>query len=233
MYIGLLLSLALGLALAGCDKKDKNEQPGKEDTNNPSEHQPPQTDSALGIQWVWVEGGKFLMGSPADEEGRAGDEGPQHEVELSGFWMGATEVTNAQYNAFLKAMEAKGGEAWERTRLSGANYPALDSKFKGDNLPVVYVSWDDAMAFCDWLGNGATLPTEAQWEYACRAGSMMAYGMGQGGTQITKDNLGNYAWYQKNANAVTHAVATRKPNALGLYDMHGNAWEWCLDWYGA
>ncbi len=197
--------------------------------SNPTaaDSQPPQTDPALGIQWVWVEGGKFMMGSPADEDGRDGDEGPQHEVEVSGFWMGATEVTNAQYNVFMRAAQ-KDKALWDRVKESGANYPGLESKLKGARQPVVMVSWEEAKAFCDWVGNGITLPTEAQWEYACRAGNTGRFCFGDDEAQ-----LGDYAWYAVNANGGTHAVGGKKPNVLGLYDMHGNAWEWCSDWHGA
>ncbi len=260
MYVGLLFTLSLSmLALPGCDKKDKDskpttnssntletgeenkagktpdkpDKPGTPDPGKPSTPQPPQTDPALGIQWVKVEGGTFTMGSPDDEKGRYENEGPQHEVEISGFWMSATEVTNAQYNAFLEANKKNRVVwEWEKAKESGTNAPDLDAKFKGDNQPAVMVSWENAKAFCKWVRNGVTLPTEAQWEYACRAGSKGPFGMGKDGVQITAENLDDYAWYKANADGVTHAVGEKKPNDLGLYDMHGNAWEWCSDWYG-
>ncbi len=223
MYVGLLFTLSLGmLALPGCDKKDGSSKKENDTASGKSS-----TDPGLNIQWVKVEGGTFTMGSPASEKGRYENEGPRHNVTLSDFWMSATEVTNAQYNAFLKAMEAKGGEAWERVKESGANYPGLEEKYKKDNAPVAFVSWDDAMAFCEWVGNGVTLPTEAQWEYACRAGNKGRFCFGEDETQLEK-----YAWYNANSDGVYHAVATKEANALGLYDMHGNVMEWCSDWYG-
>ncbi len=246
-----MLSLSLGLVLMpSCDKKDKDSKPAAGSSNtlqagnennagenpdqkpgaeDPSKPKAPQTDPALGIEWVWVEGGKFTMGSPEDEEGRDGDEGPLHEVELSGFWMSKTEVTNAQYNAFMKAAQ-KDPALWEKVKESGANHPKMKVQFKGARQPVVYVSWEDAKAFCEWMGNGVTLPTEAQWEYACRAGSTGCFCFGNDYNPL---QLNEYMWcrYTSTADSTTFTVATKKANTFGLCDMHGNAWEWCHDWY--
>jgi formylglycine-generating enzyme required for sulfatase activity len=107
------------------------------------------------------------------------------------------------------------------------------SGFKGsDDLPVEQVSWDDAVAFCKALstkeGRTYRLPSEAEWEYACRAGSDSRYCFGYDTTQ-----LGLYAWYDSNSDSKTHPVGQKRPNAFGLFDMHGNVWEWCADWYSA
>lgn len=159
----------------------------------------------------WCPAGTFMMGSPEDEKNRGNDES-QHSVTLSrGFWMLETEVTQKMWRSVM-----------------GDN----PSEFKGDNLPVECVSWYDCLKFTrrlnqeDGIPSGYRLrmPTEAQWEYACRAGSTGAYG----GT----DDLAALGWYDGNSKNKTHEVRGMQPNAWGLYDMHGNVWEWCLDWYG-
>ncbi len=160
-----------------------------------------------GIEFVWVPAGSFTMGSPANEQGHSPDE-VQHNVTLSqGFWLGKYEVTQAQ---------------WQR--VMGSN----PSTFKGDDLPVEMVSWDNIQQFMSKLNKSESgpyrLPTEAEWEYACRAGSTGAYGNGDG-------PLNDYGWYSANSGSNTHAVGRKQPNAWGLYDMHGNVWEWCQDWY--
>ena len=165
----------------------------------------------------WIPPGRFLMGSPEDEVGRWKAEGPQHEVRITrGFWLGATPCTQAQWQA-----------------VTGQN----PSHFKHDPAcPVETVSWEDCMAFCRQLdsllpGLGAGLPTEAQWEYACRAGTASAFNDGSAcrmpeGEDSALDILG---WYGRNSGSATHLVAEKNPNAWGLYDMHGNVWEWCSD----
>ncbi len=160
----------------------------------------------IGMKLVWIGPGEFMMGS---HNGK-GNVKPVHQVKITkGFWLGQYEVTQAQYE-----------------KVMGTN----PSSFKGDNNPVESVSWEDAMAFCKKLGElegkTYTLPTEAQWEYACRAGTKTDYSFGDSVSQ-----LGNYAWYDDNSGGKTHPVGQKQSNGWGLYDMHGNVWEWCLDWY--
>ncbi|MCX7048863.1 MAG: bifunctional serine/threonine-protein kinase/formylglycine-generating enzyme family protein [Candidatus Sumerlaeota bacterium] len=157
---------------------------------------------------VWIMPGAFQMGSPPSEWGHDENESPQHRVTLDGFWMGETEVTQLQYIIVM-----------------GKN----PSYYKGENQPVECVLWNDAVEFCKEVslmtGKTVTLPTEAQWEYACRAGSSSRYYFGDSDTPLKE-----YAWL-RGANQ-THPVKTKRPNAWGLYDMHGNVWEWVADWYG-
>ena len=131
-----------------------------------------------------------------------------------GFWIGEFDITNAQFDAYVKATGA--------IRDVGDDCRQASSE---PEQPVVCVSWDDAAAYAKWLGG--RLPTEAEWEYACRAGSTTKYCCGDG-----QSELGDYAWNGTNSNNQTHQVGQKKSNAWGLYDMHGNAWEWCNDWYG-
>ncbi len=165
------------------------------------------------LEIVWIEPGSFMMGSSAAEADRQNHE-TQHRVTLTkGYWLGKYEVTQAQWAAVM-----------------GSN----PSDFKGADLPVETVSWEDCKGFVQKLnqklateGGGFRLPTEAEWEYACRAGSEGRFCFGAGDS-----GLGDYAWYDGSAGGTTHAVGTRRANAWGLHDMHGNVWEWCEDWYG-
>jgi formylglycine-generating enzyme required for sulfatase activity len=164
------------------------------------------------MKLVLIRPGKFMMGSPDSEQGRASDEGPQHEVTISKpFYIGVTEVTQAQYEAVM-----------------GTN----PSANKGPTNPVENVSWDEAVEFCRRLSEKTrkifSLPTEAEWEYACRAGTQTRFSFGDSGSV-----LGDYAWYTSNSGGKTHPVGLKKPNPWGLYDMHGNVLEWCADWYGS
>ena len=164
----------------------------------------------IGIKLVEIKPGSFLMGSPASEEGRWDDEIP-HKVTLTrGFWMGATPVTQTQWKLVMGH---------------------IPSYFHGDDLPVEEVSWDDAVAFCNRLSQmdkrRYRLPTEAEWEYACRAGTTTAYYTGD-----TETALGEAGWYHGNSGNTSHPVGQKQPNAWGLYDMLGNVFQWCGDWYG-
>ncbi len=201
------------------------------------------------LKQVWCPSGKFTMGSPASETGRSKDEddtadagGQPALVTLTkGFWLGQTEVTQAQWTAVMGAASKPwSGKPYVR---EGANFPAsfISHGVNSDGT----IEADSATAFCEKLteierkaGRLATgwkyaLPTEAQWEYACRAGTQTAYSFGD-----DESKLGDHAWWGGNlgdGNAKTeqyaHAVATKQPNAWGLSDMHGNVWEWCFDGY--
>jgi formylglycine-generating enzyme required for sulfatase activity len=165
--------------------------------------------NSIGMELVLIPAGTFTMGS---EDGES-DERPARQVTISRpFYLGKYEVTQGQWQAIM------------------GNNPSL---FRGDpKLPVEQVWWSDVQAFIGKLnakegGNLYRLPTEAEWEYAARAGSTLAYGFGN---EVSR--LGEYAWYRDNAGGKTHPVGQLKPNAWGLYDMHGNVMEWVQDWYG-
>jgi hypothetical protein len=157
----------------------------------------------------------FRMGSPESEEGHFEDE-VQHEVVVDPFRMGKYAVTNAEYELYDPAH----ARVW--TALWGSDRPA-ESEWPG--CPVVDVSWYDGWVYARWLGY--RLPTEAEWEYAYRAGGETAYCYGD-----DPAGLAEYAWYEENSGERLHPVGGRRPNRWGLYDLHGNVWEWCEDWYG-
>jgi formylglycine-generating enzyme required for sulfatase activity len=164
--------------------------------------------NGIKLEMIAIPGGTFLMGSPENEAERNSYESPQHQVTVPSFFMAKYQLTQAQYQAIM-----------------GVN----PSSFKGDNRPVENVSWDDAVAFCQKLtqktGNNYRLPSEAEWEYACRAGTKTPFSFGD---NITTDLINHDYKYEQ-----TTDVGKFPPNAFGLYDMHGNVWEWCEDdWYG-
>jgi len=164
--------------------------------------------SGIRMEFVLIPAGSFNMGSPSTEKGRDSDEGPVRRVQITKpFYIGKFEVTQEQYTAVM-----------------GTN----PSHFSGKNLPVESVSWNDAVAFCKKLGSNFRLPTEAEWEYACRAGSETRFHYGD---DPSYSQLGQYVWYESSGNEETHPVGQKKPNKWGLFDIYGNVWEWCSDWY--
>lgn len=192
--------------------------------------------TSASFNMVAVQGGEFNMGSPENEKGREQDEGPVHRVKLDPFWMAELETTWDVYELFVyKNFEmAKSSEPLspEVDALTRPTKPYLDMTFAmgKEGYPAISMTQYGALQFCKWLyaktGIFYRLPTEAEWEYACRAGSETAYSFGD-----DPDQLGEYAWYAANSEEKTHPAGSKKPNAWGLYDMHGNAMEWTMDQY--
>jgi formylglycine-generating enzyme required for sulfatase activity len=172
--------------------------------------------NSIGMEFLSIPAGEFDMGSPSNEAGRWVNEGPVHQVKISNaFYMGKYEVTQKQWRDVM------------------GNSP---SYFKGDNLPVELVSWNDTQDFIQKLnekegGAKYRLPSEAEWEYAARAGTTTRYSFGNDESIFGYygSKLGDYAWYSANSGSKTHDVGQKKPNPWGLYDMHGNVWEWVQD----
>ncbi|MBN1654525.1 MAG: SUMF1/EgtB/PvdO family nonheme iron enzyme, partial [Deltaproteobacteria bacterium] len=168
-------------------------------------------DEPSGIELVLIPEGSFLMGSPDSEQGRFDWEGPVHEVTVSSFYLGKYPVTNAAYEKFLKA----------NTNVQAPEYWG-DDRYNQPNQPVVGVSWNEARKYCEWAG--LRLPSEAEWEYACRAGTRTRYYTGD-----SQSDLDKAGWYYGNSGGRPHSVGEKEPNRFGLYDMHGNVCEWCED----
>ncbi|GHT45496.1 hypothetical protein FACS189454_05070 [Planctomycetales bacterium] len=190
-----------------------------------------------------IKGGKFLLGSPDNEEERADDEGPQKEIEIQPFWIEEHETTWKEFEQFalkiLREKRAKKNDRTDREKLADAlaspTAPYDISSISHDNAgkagyPASGMTLYCAQLYCKWLtmvtGRYYRLPTEAEWEYACRAGTKTPYSFGD-----DADNADDYAWYFDNSDGKSHKVKTKKPNAWGLYDMHGNLSEWVLEQY--
>ena len=192
-----------------------------------------------GLEMISINGGNFKMGSPSYEANRMADEGPVHEVFVDSFWMGKFEITWDLFHLFMNR-EIDENQALSNINnevnlkvdaVSAATTPYVEMSFGmgTDGYPAISMTQLSASKFCEWLsamtGNYFRLPTEAEWEYACRAGSDTPYSFED------ENQISDYAWYDENSDGKYHKVGEKKPNPWGLHDMHGNVSEWTLDQY--
>ncbi|WP_437187778.1 formylglycine-generating enzyme family protein [Planctomicrobium sp. SH668] len=199
-------------------------------------------DTSVQFEMLPIPGGEFVMGSPEGEADRQEDEGPQHKVKIAPFWMGKHEVTWDEYDTFRLALDIQRrvellkresnevDDAADAVTRPTKEYMEMTFGMGHDGFPAISMTQVAAKMYCKWLsaktGQYYRLPTEAEWEYACRAGTETAYSFGDDPT-----GLDEYAWYYENSNEKYHKVGKKKPNPWGLHDMHGNVAEWCLDRY--
>lgn len=234
--VALLLTLSLSGALA-CQV---DTAAPRQATAKPAGAMEPYTvrlpDCDVTFDMVPIPGGRFSMGSPEDEAGRKADEGPQHSVEIAPFWIGKCEVTWQEYDRWSQRLDMKMVDGKHQGTIPGTDgiarptppYTDMTFAMGREGYPAICMTQHAAKTYCEWLsavtGHTYRLPTEAEWEYACRAGTATAYSFGDDPAR-----LDDYAWHDGNSDGGYAQVGQKKPNPWGLYDMHGNVAEWTLD----
>jgi formylglycine-generating enzyme required for sulfatase activity len=230
--------VALGLLMAASAAVSED-QPAKKYTETLTTKE----GAKVSFDMVLIPGGTFVMGSPADQADRADNEGPQHKVRLDPFYLCTTETTLELFMVYYQEThtEKRGADAQQEKKVESpkADVDAITgpTPIYGDmtmghplTAPAMGVSWHNAETFCKWLsrktGKPYRLPTEAEWEYAARGGTTSIFGFGDDASKV-----GDFAWYEDNAEMGPSEVAKKKASAWGLYDMQGNVWEWVQDFY--
>jgi formylglycine-generating enzyme required for sulfatase activity len=231
--LAVLAAAAVGLAASSPTPADN---PPKLETALHKSYAEKIPGSAVKFEMIAVPGGTFQMGSPPGEKGRSDDEGPQHAVALKPFWIGKCEVTWDEYDQYWKSKDTVKPPPppvpTDADAITRPTPPYADETFGlgREGFPLICVTHHAAMEYCRWLsyktGKHYRLPTEAEWEYACRAGTTTPFSFGD-----SPQELDEFAWHLGNSDEVTHQVGQKRPNPWGLFDMHGNVAEWCLDHY--
>ena len=241
LYLGLSFCVVLQAEDKFAPVEVKGSQAATESEMKPYTEIIEQTDAT--VDMLPIPGGKFLMGSPEDEADRKADEGPQHEVEILPFWMGKTEITWNSYDVWASDLDvyrrgvlnlklSPRDALSDVFQLSQPTKPYTDMTFGMGKrgFPAICMTQHSARTFCKWLsaktGRYYRLPTEAEWEYACRAGTKTAYSFGDDPAMLEE-----YGWFKANIEDGYKKAGKKKPNPWGLYDMHGNVAEWVLDQY--
>lgn len=230
-----LLTITATIALTSCNKNEDDlidhSQPTKSTTSSNSQNKSITNSGSSSSKFdedklVFVEGGSFMMGSPANSG--EGDERPQHKVTLNSYKISKFEITNEQFAKFLtaKGNQKSDGGLWYQGSDFNQKGTVFTAKKGSEKLPVRFVTWSGANAYAQWVGG--RIPTEAEWEFAARGGNKS-----KGYTYSGSNNINDVGWYVGNSGQRLHTVGEKKPNELGIYDMSGNVWEWTADWYGA
>lgn len=231
-----LMSFAIGLLVSGQVLSGEN---GRTVVQQYTEHVPSRTGEEVSFEMVFIPGGTFQIGSQAGEAGRRDDEGPQQVVRLDPFYLATTEVTLKLFLAFYRETNRPQQDVWYSAGDGGAKVDAVTGPTpvygdltmgRGEKNPATGMTWQNAVVFCQWLsrktGRQYRLPTEAEWEYACRGGTKTIFGFGNDSARLP-----DFAWYRGSSRSGTHPVGQKQPNRWGLYDLQGNVSEWVYDFY--